>query len=99
MTADNEFDGMSDDDLRRLWKACEFELSVRAHLAPPLCTVMGGPGPPWYASRCSLPNGHEGDHDLGTPEEAAEAFYAACRGIADKQRLVAAEVALRTENP
>lgn len=42
---------------------------------PQPCAVFMSAGPPWYGASCRLANGHEGEHDFGTQEEAKAAFY------------------------
>ena len=44
--------------------------------APPRrCQVLTSPGPPLYASGCLLLQGHEGNCQFPTPEEARKHFY------------------------
>lgn len=56
------------------------QLPLEAQL--PRCNAHMSAGPPWYASQCRLPQGHAGEHDCGTVEEAKRA-WAAYHGYPD----------------
>lgn len=88
---------MSNGELEDLRDAVAFELSVRAKCGVPRCLTFWGPGPPGYAAQCRLDEGHAGGHDMGTAEEAREAYSASVDAVFDYGRKVREEAQRRMD--
>lgn len=50
------------------------------------CECVTPAGPPWYASRCKLAQGHIEEHDFGTIKEAREVFNVGVRASLESDR-------------
>lgn len=91
----SDFAHYTDEALEETLEALTFETLVRAALRPKPCVTFAALNATWWGERCHLAEGHDVDHDFGTPEEVQakrESYEAADR---DRQAAVLAEARRR----